>query len=312
MRAVVVTTPGGPEVLQLADVPDLRPGPGQVLVRVEAAAVNPVDLFTRSGQAHEVGWVTRPTVGLGWDVAGVVEELGAGVGGDLDGTGASGTPSLRVGTPVAGLHAGVDKPVGAYAEHVLLDVGAVAERPAGLDAVAAATVPLNATTASQALDLLGPAAGRRLLVTGAVGAVGAYAAQLAAERGFDVTGLARAGDAAFVGGLGAEPAASLPSAPTYDAVLDAAALGDPALDVVVDGGAYVGVLPPAVPEPVRATTTTAVMVSPDVAVLRQVLARTAAGEVPARVAATLPLAEAAESHRRLERGGSRGRVVLLP
>ncbi|MEH3076713.1 MAG: zinc-binding dehydrogenase [Quadrisphaera sp.] len=315
MRAVTVTTPGGPQALTVSEVDRPTPGPGQVLIRVQAAAVNPVDLQTRAGVYHQLGWVTSASVGMGWDLAGVVEEVGPAPADGAPGAGEHATALARgvlLGAPVAAVHAGVDRPLGAYADFAVLDAAAVAVRPVGLDAVAAATVPLNGTTATQALDLLGAAAGRSLLITGAAGAVGAYAVQFAVERGFAVTGLARADDEELVVEMGAVHTTVLPEGPAFDAVLDAAALGEVALGAVVDGGAYVGLIPPAVPAPVRGISTTAVMVTPDAEVLTELLRRTAAGELGARVHSELALEHVAAAHALVESGGLRGRVVLRP
>lgn len=301
MRAIVITESGGPEALQLVETPAPEPGPGQILVRVSAAAVNPVDLQTAAGMFHELGWINQPdTTGIGWDVAGTVARLGPGVAGPA------------VGTAVAALLDTLDVPLGGYAEAVLVPAPAVAALPPGLDPVAAATVPLNALTADQALDLLDLPAGARLLVTGAAGAVGGYALSLAARRGLAVTGLARVSDEKFVSDAGAIPVSSLPTEPTYDAVLDAAALVGPALAAVLDGGRYVGVLPYAVPEPVRGIVTAAVKVHHDGTRLAELLAAAAAGTLPVRVAQALPLTEAAEAHRLAAAGGVRGRYVLRP
>jgi len=165
MRAVVVTNPGPAEGLRVIDVPTPVVGPGEVRIAVAAATVNPVDIQTRAGVYHELGWVDQPEhTGLGWDVAGTVSAVGADV--------TASTPRMRVGMRVAALVPGVDKPLGAYADEVVASPDAVAAVPDGLDLVEAATVPLNGLTALQALDILGDPAGRRLLVTGAAGAVG--------------------------------------------------------------------------------------------------------------------------------------------
>lgn len=180
MRAVVIDRPGGPESLRVAVVPVPSPGPGEVRVRVAAAAVNPVDVMTRSGVFHRVGWIRRRTVGLGWDVAGVVDEVGPGVG-DM-------TPR----TLVAGLRDALDAPLGTYADYVILPADAVAPVPDGIDPVAASTMPLNALTADQALDLVDPSRGDSLLVTGAAGGGGRL--RCAARAGAGVAGdRARAG-----------------------------------------------------------------------------------------------------------------------
>ncbi|TMR27871.1 alcohol dehydrogenase catalytic domain-containing protein, partial [Nonomuraea zeae] len=158
MRAVVIRSFGGPEVLEVTEVPVPVPGPGQVLIRVEAATVNPVDVATRSGALAEAGLLPpRDVIGLGWDVAGVVEATGPGVAG------------LASGDRVIGLSDRLDVPLGAQAEYVVLDADAVTRAPAGVTPAEAATLPLNGLTAVQALDRLDLARGGTLLVTGAAG-----------------------------------------------------------------------------------------------------------------------------------------------
>ncbi|MEX3650079.1 alcohol dehydrogenase catalytic domain-containing protein, partial [Mycolicibacterium porcinum] len=193
-RAAVVRTPGGPESIEIVDVPLAEPGPGQVRVKVAAAAVNPVDLGVAAGVFHDLGLVNQPNwTGLGWEFAGTVESAGPGV-------------DLAVGTRVAGVVAGFDRDYGTYAERLVVAVDDVAVVPDELDLSTASTVPLNGLTAAQILDLLGdpPAGGSRLLVTGAAGAVGGYLVVLAQDRGWKVTGLAREHDEEFVRGLGAD------------------------------------------------------------------------------------------------------------
>lgn len=203
-------------------------------------------------------------------------------------------------------------PLGSYAEYVVVPVDSVAPVPAGLDPVTAASVPLNALTADQALDLLDVDAGSDLLVTGAAGAVGGYLLPLALARGFRVTGLARQSDAEFVRASGAEFLTELPDAPRFDAVIDAASLVPPALDAVRSGGQYVGVTPADVPESVRDIRTGAVRIVHDGDRLAQLLQLAADGTLAVRIAGTLPLAEAGEAHRMLAKGGTRGRYLLVP
>jgi NADPH:quinone reductase len=193
MRAVVVRSFGGPEALEVVEVPIPRPGEGQVRVRVEAAAVNPVDLATRAGILVEAGlMVPRDTVGIGWDVAGVIDEVGPRVGGF--------TPGDRV----IGLSDRLGVTLGTYAEFVVLEADAVAPAPRDVSAAEAATLPLNGLTAAQALDLLGLREGQTLLVTGAAGGLGGFATRLAAERGVRVVAVAGADDEERVRDLGAE------------------------------------------------------------------------------------------------------------
>lgn len=303
MRAIIITSPGGPDALRLIDVPLPEPRADQIRIRVAAAAVNPVDVITRKGIFHQLGWIKQPDMtGIGWDVAGTVDALGSGV---------KGPP---IGTPVAALLTALDVPVGTYADAVIVPASAVAVIPKGLSAVSASTIPLNALTADQALDLLDLPAGASVLITGAAGGVGGFAVALAAKRGLRVTALARARDDDFVRGAGANTLVtdSRDQQACFDGVLDAASLAELALASVKDGGIYVGVLPAAVPESVRGIRTAAVNVRHDGARLADLLAMAATGELQARVAGTLPLNDAADAHWRLEQGGNRGRWVLVP
>ena len=144
MRAVVIRAFGGPEVLEMADVPVPAVGARQVRIRVEAATVNPVDLATRSGALAAAGMLPeRDQIGIGWDVAGVVEETGPEVTGIV--------PGQRV----VGLSDRLDVPLGTQADQVVLDADAVARAPEGVSPERAATLPLNGLTAVQALDRLG-------------------------------------------------------------------------------------------------------------------------------------------------------------
>ncbi|MEV4146929.1 NADP-dependent oxidoreductase [Amycolatopsis sp. NPDC049691] len=300
MRAIVVRRFGGPEVLETVEVPVPRPGPGQVRIRVAAATVNPVDLATRAGILTEAGVIPpREVLGLGWDVAGVVE---AGSG-------------FRVGDAVIGLRDRIATPLGAYAEQIVLDSSAVALAPAGFSPVEAATLPLNALTAAQALDLVDTDG--TVLVTGAAGAVGGYAVALAHARKLRVVAVAAEADETLVRGFGADE--FLPRGPALgdrvralvpggvDAALDTALLGLDALDAVRGGGEFVAFAAGAAPIPLRGIRVQNVWIRADGARLAE-LARV----LPARVAGVLPLAEAATAHERLAAGGLRGRLVLTP
>ncbi|KNX37933.1 NADP-dependent oxidoreductase [Luteipulveratus halotolerans] len=299
MRAAVVRRPGTP--VEIIETPVPEPGPDEIRVRVLGATVNPVDVGTAQGVFHELGWIDQPEhTGLGWDVAGEVSAVGSTVTG------------FAVGDRVAALSAGVDKALGPYADEVVVPAHAAAALPAGLSPTDAATVPLNTLTAQQALDLLGDPDGRTLLVTGAAGAVGEYAVRLAAARGWTVTGLARPTDEATVTAAGATHVTALDGTAPFDAALDTAALAGDAVAAVRDDGHYVGVLPPAVPEPERGITTEAVDVQADGEALATLLAWTAAGELPTRVHAVVPLDQLAAVHDKVAAGGVRGRYVLVP
>lgn len=299
-RAAVVRAPGGPDSIEVIDVPVVEPGPGEVRVRIAAAPVNPVDLGVADGVFHAMGLVNQPEhTGLGWDFAGTVVATGP-------------AADLAVGTRVAGLVDGFDRDFGTYAEQILVSAANLAVVPDGLDLLAASTVPLNGLAGAQIVDLLGdaPADGNRLLVTGAAGAVGGYVASLAPDRGWQVTGLARAEDEEFVRAVGAD--FTTYAKPGWDAVADAAVLQERALALVRDGGAFVGVQPSAQPPAERGITVAAVVTHPDGPRLADLLSRTASGELPARVHAVVPLDQVADAHRAVAKGGVRGRYVLTP
>ncbi len=184
--------------------------------------------------------------------------------------------------------------------------------PDGLDLAVASTVPLNGLAAAQILDLLGdaPTDGDKLLVTGAAGAVGGYVVSLAQDRGWRVTGLARAEDEDFVRSLGA--GFTTHAEPGWDAVADGAAMQDSALALVRDGGTFVGVQPSAKPPAQRGIEVAVVVAHPDGPRLADLLARAASGDLPARVHALVPLDQVANTHRAVAKGGLRGRYVLKP
>jgi NADPH2:quinone reductase len=300
MRAVVVRRFGGPEVLEFAEVPVPEPGPGQVRIRVAAAAVNPVDLATRSGVLSAAGVVpARAVLGLGWDVAGSIDDAG--------------DTGFRVGDAVIGLRDRIATPLGAYAERIVLDASAVAPAPVGVSPVEAATLPLNALTAAQALDLVETTG--TVLVTGAAGAVGGYAVALAHARKLRVVAVAAEADEAQVRAFGADE--FVPRGPSLgdrvravvpggvDAALDTALLGLDALDAVRGGGEFVAFAAGAAPIPLR-------WIRADGERLGELARLAENGTLPLRVAGTLPLTEAAAAHERLAAGGLRGRLVLLP
>jgi NADPH:quinone reductase-like Zn-dependent oxidoreductase len=311
MRAVVVRSFGGPEVLEVVEVPVPAPGTGQVRIRVEAAAVNPVDLATRAGVLAEVGlMVPRPVVGIGWDVAGVIDEVGPD------------TTGFTVGDRVIGLSDRLDVSVGTYAEFVVLDADAVAAAPERVSAAEAATLPLNGLTAAQSLAALGLREGQTLLVTGAAGGLGGLITQLAAERGLRVVAMAGVDDEQLVRARGAQlfiprdadlaeaVRAVVPGG--VDAAIDAAIIGVAALGAVRAGGAFVAVVSGAAPPPLRATRVVNVWIRADGPRLAALARLVDAGRLTLPVAGRYPLEEAAAAHQRFAEGGLRGRLVIVP
>lgn len=311
MRAVVVREFGGPEALEVVEAPVPEPGAGQIRVRVEAAAVNPVDALVRSGGTVRNGMaLPRERYGIGWDAAGTVDVLGAGVTG------------FAVGDRVIGMIDRLDLPLGAYAEYALLEAAEAAPAPAGASAAEAATLPLGALTADQALEDLALERGRTVLVSGAAGSVGGFGVALAAERGLRVVAVAGERDEKLVRALGAEHFVPRGADVAHavrrlvpggvDGVLDTAPLGVAALEALRFGGAFVSTVPGAAPVARRRTRVSTVWVGADGERLAELSALAGAGRLPLRVAETLPLDRAADAHRRLAEGGLRGRLVLLP
>jgi NADPH:quinone reductase len=304
MRAVAVTALGGPEVLQVVERPDPVPAAGEVLVRVRAACVNPADIGARVGQIP--GGPVPPPYLLGWDIAGEVVQVGTGV------------TDLGVGQSVVGMipwHL-TRGAVGGYVQFVAADAEWLVPAPAGLDPVVASTVPLNALTAHRALDIMALSQPTTVLVTGASGAVGGFAAQLAVRAGHRVLASATHDDEEWVRGLGVDTviprSADLAATGPVPAVLDAVPVGEPAGAAVADGGVLVTTRPTPPVDPARGVRQEIVMVRPDRPALRALVEAVADGRLRIRVAAALPLTEAAEAHRRFEAGGLRGKLVLVP
>lgn len=318
MRALVSrsleSADGAGSTVALVEVPLPVPGRGQVRVAVRAAAVNPVDLATAGGLLAAGGLhPVRDSVGLGWDVAGRIDAVGPEVG------------AFRVGDEVIGLADVLDVETGTHAEYVVLDAHQIAPAPPGVDPVEAATIPLNALTAEQALDHLALTAGQTLLVTGAAGGVGGFAVELAVRRGLRVAAVAGAADEGLVRGFGAEwfvprdvarlgvaVRALIPGG--ADGALDAAVLGGAeVLGAVRNRGAYTTLGPvPAIPlRGIRTTTTWIAADGERLAELSRIVGGTPHG-LTLRVAETYALSDAAAAYQRLAEGGVRGRLVLMP
>ena len=303
MRVIEVQQPGGPEVLQVVERPTPTVGPGEVLVDVVAATVNPTDLAARQGFAF--GGAKPPYV-LGWDFAGTVSAVGEAV------------QRLAPGQHVVGMipwyEIGGRK--GAYAEQVAVHEEWVLTRPEGLSAVDAATVPLNALTAAQCLAKLELPDGARLLVTGASGAVGSFAVRLAVEAGHEVTAVAGTGDEEWVAGLGA--ARVLPRDVDYAAVgsfpfvLDAVPVGAGLFPAVERGGRVITTRPVEDAPADLGIHQQWMLVEMDLPLLVRLVGELADGRLRTRVSETFPLERAADAHRASEERGRRGKVVLVP
>ncbi|MGO9857216.1 MAG: quinone oxidoreductase family protein [Acidimicrobiales bacterium] len=314
MRAVGITRFGGPEVLHVVELPDPEAGPGEVRIRVRAAAVNPTDTQLRSGaRAERLKDVPAPHV-PGMDVAGVLEQVGAGV-----------VTELQVGDRVMAIVLPLGSR-GGYAERVVVPAESVVRAPRGTTDVEAATLPMNGLTARLALDQLALRPGRTLAVTGAAGAVGGYAVQLGAAEGLRLVADASPADERLVHELGASTVvgrgedfaaqvrAVVPDG--VDGLVDAALLDAAAVGAVGDSGRMVTLRGYEGRAGERRRVTFLPVYVRNYARERDKLDRLRVqaedGILTLRVARTLPLEQAAEAHRLLESGGLRGRLVLVP
>lgn len=304
MRAIVIDRYGDADVLRPREMPEPAAAPGQLLIAVAAAAVNPADHKWRAGMFASLVPLSMPHV-LGYDVAGTVLALGAGVTG------------FAVGDRVAAMLDPVTK--GGYAERVAAAAAAAARLPDGLDFARAAAVPCSSLTGAQAVDeAIQPAAGQTLLITGATGAVGLVALLTAIRRGTRVVAAVRRryADAARTAGaaevviLGEEAWQGAPFDHVFDTVGGEAVAG--LCRHLRPGGRLVT----AATTPIDPTGLPAApqffAVHPDGARLRGLLEDVAAGRLPVTIARRLPLDRASEAQRLVEAGGLVGKVVLEP
>jgi NADPH:quinone reductase-like Zn-dependent oxidoreductase len=306
MRAIRQTTLGGPEVLELVEVPRPDPFPTEVLVRVHAAGVNPVDWKVRTR-----GGFLQPPFTVGWDVAGVVEATGYGVTRFAPGDRVFGMPRFP-------------REAGAYAEFVTSPSRQLARIPEGLGDVDAGAIPLAGLTAWQALvETADVEPGQRVLVLGAAGGVGHLAVQIAKARGAHVIGTARPEKHAFLSALGVDEAIDYTSEAVEDRVADvdvvldlvgdegtAAAIGtlrDDGLFIVVPSAAG---LEPLLERAAGRVRVTGILVEPDRTGMEALAGLVAAGELRPHVSHTFPLEEAAQAHLLCETGRTQGKLVL--
>jgi NADPH2:quinone reductase len=307
VKAIGVTEFGGPDAMHVVQLPDPEAGPGQVRIRVHAAAVNPTDTGLRSG-ARAVD-VPPPYI-PGMDVAGLVEQIGPDTSTDL-----------QVGDHVMAIVVPRGQ-TGGYAERVVVPAESVARVPAGATGAEAATLPMNGLTTVQALDLLALEPGQILAVTGAAGAVGGYAVQLGRTAGLRVVADAVPADEQLVKDLGADVVVR--RGPDFaqrvreavpqgaDGLVDAALMNELVVPAVRDGGRIATVRGFKGQEE-RGITFHPVTVrsyAREHAKLDNLRRLAETGQLTLRVARVLPAEHAAEAHRILEAGGTRGRLVL--
>ena len=310
MRAIGVMVHGGPEALGVVDLPEVHAGPGQIRIRVHAAAVNPTDIGARDGSRAEQQKADPPPYVPGMDAAGIADEVGDGVA-----TGVNVGDAVIAMVVPKGSH-------GAYREQIVLDARSVVWAPKGRTHVEACTLPMNGLTARQSLDLLGLSAGQTLAVTGAAGAYGGYVIQLAKAEGLTVIADASEADQQLVKSLGADivvrrgddVAARIREHFPHgvDGLADGAVLNERVIPAVRDGGAFTAVRGfTGVPQRgIRFTTTFVRNYDREFEKLDQLRKQVDAGVLTLRVADTYSPERASDAHRRLQAGGTRGRLVI--
>ncbi|MCZ4521019.1 NADP-dependent oxidoreductase [Rhodococcus ruber] len=299
MKAVIITAKGDPDVLTVADIDEPTAGPGDITVSVAAAAVNPVDLKTRSGFLPID--LTFPAV-LGWDVSGTVIDVGQSV------------TRFAPGDTVIGMIAQPAHRFGTYSERVVADESLFAHAPTGISLEHAAAIPLAALTAVQQLDKISLAAQSTVLVTGAAGAVGRIASAILLSRGHRVDAVARESDTENLLALGAGQVFTKPvdlQQGRYDAVVDTAGVVE-TIDSVRDGGAYVSIEDGDQPELQRGITPGKSYVNEDGPGLDEFVSLVSAGTITVPVAHEFGFDEASQAHSLLAAGGTRGKVLLIP
>ena len=303
MKALTYARYGGPEVLELTDLPEPKVPPGWVLLKVRSAAINPVDWKIMAGGLDPLMEVQFPVV-PGWDVSGVVEAFGIDV------------PEWAPGDEVISYARTDWVHGGTMAEYVALPARLLAPKPASVDWDRAAALPLAGLTAYQVLGRLEAAAGDTVLVHNASGGVGGYAVQLAAARGARVIGTASEANHEYLRGLGAEPVAygdGLPErvrelAPDgVDVVVDLVdGVVEQTLAVLKDGGRHASVADDAV----EAHGGTWMWVRPSAEDLTELGRLVDRGALRIELARSVPLAEGVEAYRLSQEGHVRGKIAV--
>ena len=311
-RAIGISRPGGPEVLDIIDRPVRDPGEGEVRIRVAAAAVNPTDVGLRQMGGGELPPPWTP----GMDAAGTIESVGPGADG-----------RLAVGDEVMAAVSPRRPEGGAQAELLVVPAASVVTIPGGATLEQASTLPMNGLTAQLGLDELGIGSGDVLAVSGGAGLLGSYVIPLARARGARVIADAKPADEELVRGFGADEI--IPRSDDFagavraiapdgvDAVFDTALLNGDALGAIRDGGGLVvvrGWQPDGGAAPERGIKLVRVMVASALQRtdwLSELQRLATEGTLVLRVAGTFAPEEAGEAHRLMEAGGLRGRAVIV-
>ncbi len=309
-RAVGVVEFGGPEALQLVELDEVHAGPGQVRIRVHAAAVSPTDTHRRNGNLATMMEADPPPYVPGMDAAGVIDEVGPDTETDLR----VGDRAMAMVSPRGAR--------GAYRQSLVLPAISVARAPAGASFAEASTLPMNGLTARLTLDQLALSPGETIAVTGAAGAYGGYVVQLAKADGLRVIADASEADEELVRSLGADIVvrrgddvatrirAAHPGG--VDGLADGSIQNELVVPAIRDGGGYAAVRgwPGTGERGITFHATWVFAYDRRADLLDQLRQQVEAGALTLRVAEVIPAERAADAHRLLEAGGRRGRFVI--
>lgn len=301
MKAIRMHGYGGVDQLRYEDVPTPTPGPGEVLVKVAATSVNPIDWKIRRGDMKSRMDLHFPVI-LGRDVAGEVVEAG------------EGAVNFKKGQRVMALAQGT------YAEFVVVPSASLTNVPDGLDMEQAAALPLVTTTGAQLTEHVAPKRGETMLVTGAVGSVGRSAVWLAMQKGARVIAGVRERQKSMAAELGAEQVVGIDTEQEIDGLPELDSIADTVNGNVIAKlipklkrggvlGSVLGMPKAAEGKDIRVA---AFMAQPDAHLLGKLAEAVWKGELKIPVAKEFKLSEAGEAQRIMEQGHLEGKIVLIP
>ncbi len=306
MKAIRIHNYGGPEVLQYEDAPRPQPQPGDVLVRVHAAGVNPIDWKVREGHMKDF-WPHKFPLILGWDLSGVVEEIGAGVSRFKKGDEVYSVPDVSRD--------------GAYAEHIVVRESELALKPKSLHHIRAAAVPLAALTAWQSLfDTAQLQPGQRVLIHAGSGGVGHFAVQLAKWKGAYLFATASTKNQDLLRELGVDEPIDYTQqrfedvARNIDIVLDTIGgeTQERSWSVLKKGGVLVSLVQPPSEEKAKELGVRAAIIGaqPNGAQLTEIAKIIEAGKLAPVIDRILPLSEVRRAHELSQSGHTHGKIAL--
>ena len=311
MRAIGIMRYGGPEVLEIIDVEEVNAGHEEIRIKNFASAVNPTDIVARSGMIAKFRKddPVFPSV-PGMDAAGIVDQIGEAVSADI-----------KIGDRVMGMVI-PNGNHGAYREQLILNQSAVVLAPKNSSHEEASTLPMNSLTARLSLDLLNLKSGQIIAVTGGPGAYGGYVIQLAKADGLIVIAYSSDSDESLLKDLGADIIISREKSfvdqirehfpDGVDGLADGALLNEKAIDAVKDGGSFTSIrgFKGSPQRDIKFSSTWVTAYNCNYEKLDKIRQQVEDGLVTLRVADTVDPENAAEAHKRLEGGGTRGRMVI--